>query len=53
MVREAGGFVTEIDGRHNRSHTPDLLAANDALHAELVKLLRVGRKSVIEPRRTA
>ena len=53
MVREAGGFVSEIDGRHNRSHSPDLLAANDALHTELVKLLRVGRKSAIEPRRTA
>jgi myo-inositol-1(or 4)-monophosphatase len=53
MVREAGGFVSEIDGRHNRNHSPDLLAANDALHADLVKLLRGGRKSAIEPRRTA
>jgi myo-inositol-1(or 4)-monophosphatase len=53
MVREAGGFVSQIDGREVRSDSPGILAANDALHTELVKLLSGGRKSVVEPRRTA
>jgi myo-inositol-1(or 4)-monophosphatase len=53
IVREAGGFVSQIDGRATRGHSPGILAANASLHEELVKLLRSGRKSVVEPRRTA
>jgi myo-inositol-1(or 4)-monophosphatase len=53
MVREAGGFVSQIDGRQTRAHCSGILAANDSLHGELVKLLQGGRKSVVEPRRTA
>jgi myo-inositol-1(or 4)-monophosphatase len=53
IVREAGGFVSRIDGRETRGHSSGILAANDSLHGELVKLLREGRKSVVEPRRTA
>ena len=40
IVREAGGFVTQIDGRQIRGHSPDILAANGALHEDLVRLLR-------------
>ena len=53
IVREAGGFVSQIDGRETRGHSPSILAANDSLHEELVRLLHGGRKSVVEPRRTA
>ncbi len=53
IVREAGGFVSQIDGRETRGHSTGILAANATLHEDLVKLLRSGRKSVVEPRRTA
>ena len=42
IVREAGGFVSEIDGRRYELGAPDILAANDALHEPLVKLLSKG-----------
>ena len=45
--------LTQIDGRQTRAHCSGILAANDSLHGELVKLLQGGRKSVVEPRRTA
>ena len=40
LVREAGGFVTEIGGRAYRLGAPHILAANDHLHGPLDKLLR-------------
>ena len=40
LVREAGGFVTEIDARPIRADSPSILAANDTLHGTLVQLLR-------------
>ena len=42
IVREAGGFVSEIGGRRYELGAPDILAANDALHESLVKLLSKG-----------
>ena len=38
IVREAGGFVTEINGRRYELGAPDILAANDSLHEPLVGL---------------
>ena len=38
IVREAGGFVTEIGGRRYELGAADILAANDALHEPLVRL---------------
>ena len=38
IVREAGGFVTEIGGRRYELGAPDILAANDGLHEALVRL---------------
>jgi len=43
IVREAGGFVSEIDGRANMLQSGSILAANDRLHAPLGKLLRPDR----------
>ena len=39
LVREAGGFVSEIKGKRYELGAPDILAANDALHDKLIKLL--------------
>lgn len=41
MVREAGGYVTEISGRAHRLESPTILAANDRLHTEFVKILKI------------
>jgi myo-inositol-1(or 4)-monophosphatase len=38
IVREAGGFVTEISGQRYELGAPDILAANDTLHEPLVGL---------------
>ena len=39
LVREAGGFVTDFRGRSEPIHAGQVLAANDALHSKLHKLL--------------
>ena len=43
LVREAGGFVTQIDARAIRADSPSILAGNDALHPALAKLLSSAR----------
>lgn len=40
LVREAGGFATEMDGGHNPVHGGSLLAANSHLHLLIGKELR-------------
>jgi myo-inositol-1(or 4)-monophosphatase len=40
LVREAGGYVSEIDGGHEMLHSGNVLAANDHLHLPLGTLLR-------------
>jgi len=40
MVREAGGFVTDLGGRRYELGAADILATNDGLHERLVALLR-------------
>jgi myo-inositol-1(or 4)-monophosphatase len=47
LVREAGGFVSQIDGRAIRSDSPSILAGNDALQPVLAKLLRGARIAAI------
>lgn len=39
IVREAGGFVSDFRGRSMPIHSDQVLAANDALHSKLHKLL--------------
>jgi len=41
LVREAGGYISEMDGKSIRLDSPSILAANDRLHAAMVDLLRV------------
>jgi len=40
LVREAGGYVTDLDGGHDMLKTGNVLAANDHLHQPLAKLLK-------------
>ena len=40
LVREAGGFVSDLAGGHQMMTTGDVLAANDHLHPPLAALIR-------------
>lgn len=40
LVREAGGYISEIDGGHDMLKSGNILAANDHLHLPLGSLLR-------------
>jgi myo-inositol-1(or 4)-monophosphatase len=40
LVREAGGFVTDIEGGDKIFETRDIIAGNDYIHSELVKILK-------------
>ena len=45
LVRESGGYVTDLSGGHRMMETGDLLAANDHLHLPLAQLLKKALKS--------
>lgn len=38
MVREAGGYVSEINGKERKNESGSILATNTKLHANLIKL---------------
>jgi myo-inositol-1(or 4)-monophosphatase len=40
IVREAGGVVTDMDGRDDMMNCGHILASNDTLHRPLLDLLR-------------
>jgi myo-inositol-1(or 4)-monophosphatase len=40
LVREAGGFVTDISGGDKIFETRDIIAGNDYIHRELLKILK-------------
>ena len=40
IVREAGGFVTDFDGRQGMMTSGNIVAANDGIHRELLKTLK-------------
>jgi myo-inositol-1(or 4)-monophosphatase len=42
LVREAGGYVSDITGRAHKLDSPTILASNDRLFTEIVKLLKAG-----------
>jgi myo-inositol-1(or 4)-monophosphatase len=44
MVREAGGFVTDIDGRDDIFGHGEILAGNDTMHRELLALIKQAAK---------
>ncbi len=39
LVREAGGFVTDMDGKNNMIKSGHIIAANDHMHGTLSKIL--------------
>jgi len=45
MIREAGGYVTEIDGGKNFVYGRGILAANPSLHAEVLQRLKQPKDS--------
>jgi myo-inositol-1(or 4)-monophosphatase len=45
LVREAGGFVSDLAGGHEMMATGDVLAANDHLHLPLAALIREALRS--------
>lgn len=40
IVREAGGYISEISGKSHNLDSPTILAGNDRLYTEIVKLLK-------------
>lgn len=46
LVREAGGYVTDYDGRQNLLDSGTIIAANDKLHAPLDRMLKRVRRNL-------
>jgi myo-inositol-1(or 4)-monophosphatase len=49
MVREAGGFVTDIAGGDAMFETGDVLAGNETIHRELLNALRSAHQATAQP----
>ena len=47
LVREAGGFVTDLDGGEAMLATGGILAGNEAIHRELLRVLKEAAEGVI------
>jgi len=45
LVREAGGFVSDLDGGGRALDSGHILVANDILHPQLLKLLKASRRT--------
>jgi myo-inositol-1(or 4)-monophosphatase len=45
VVREAGGFVTDLDGRDAMLTSGGILAGNEAIHRDLLRVLKEAGKS--------
>ena len=46
MVREAGGYITDLDGKDTTPATVDVLAGNETIHRELLKVLKAAGKEL-------
>ena len=46
LVKEAGGYVTDMDGKNDMLATGEVVAANDHLHQPILKLLNSARGPV-------
>lgn len=49
LVREAGGYVSDLSGGHAMMQSGDVLAANDHLHLALAALIREATRSARAP----
>jgi myo-inositol-1(or 4)-monophosphatase len=45
LVREAGGFITDIDGGDAILQKGNVVAGNEPMHRELLRLLREAAKA--------
>jgi myo-inositol-1(or 4)-monophosphatase len=45
LVREAGGYVTDLDGGDAMLATGDVLAGNETIHRELLRVLKDAGKA--------
>jgi myo-inositol-1(or 4)-monophosphatase len=45
LVREAGGYVSDLDGGEAPHLTGDIVAGNETLHRELLRVLRAAEKT--------
>jgi myo-inositol-1(or 4)-monophosphatase len=45
LVREAGGFVSDCDGREDMMVNGDIVAGNEAIHKDLLRLLKQAGKA--------
>lgn len=52
LVREAGGFVTDLAGGDGMLDNGDVIAGNEKIHDQLLRLLRVGAEPQISTVRT-
>jgi myo-inositol-1(or 4)-monophosphatase len=53
LVREAGGFVSDLDGSEAIFAKAQIAAGNETMHRELIRLLREARKQEAAPPPTA
>ena len=49
LVREAGGFVSDLDGGEAMFAKGQIAAGNDTMHKELLRLLREAGKEALAP----
>ena len=49
LVREAGGFVTDLDGGDQIFAKGQIAAGNDTMHRELLRLLKEAGKAAVTP----
>jgi len=49
LVREAGGFVSDLDGGEAIFASSQIIAGNDTMHGELLRLLREAGKKAAAP----
>ncbi|MCX7981298.1 MAG: inositol monophosphatase [Syntrophales bacterium] len=45
MVKEAGGIVTDLEGHEHTLSTPHIVASNGRIHAQMLKWLKLAKKS--------
>jgi myo-inositol-1(or 4)-monophosphatase len=53
LVREAGGFVTDLDGRDDMIKTGGILAASEDIHRQMLRALKAAPKALTLPRRSS
>jgi len=52
-VREAGGFVTDLEGREDMIKTGGILAANEDIHRQMLHALKDAPGSLSAARRSS